>query len=96
VLILDDVLTSGKAIRIALNNVVSAGGKIIGAVLCLDREESGPVMGESAIAQVSRDIGGPVSALLTMSDLMAWLEMKGREEDLFRMKEYQAKYGAKR
>ncbi|KAF8526038.1 orotate phosphoribosyltransferase [Hysterangium stoloniferum] len=96
VLILDDVITSGKAIRIGLSNVAAGGGKIVGAMVCLDREESGPVMGESAVAQVSKDIGGPVTALLTMSNLMAWLEIKGRNDDLSRMKEYQAKYGVRR
>ncbi|KIJ51333.1 hypothetical protein M422DRAFT_26749 [Sphaerobolus stellatus SS14] len=100
VLILDDVITSGKAIRIGMNNIIQGHGKIVGVVICLDREEvtggvEAPAEGErtSAVEQVSKEIGGPVTALIGMRDLMNWLAGQGREEDLGRMREYWAKYG---
>lgn len=97
VLILDDVITAGTAIRIALTNIQNAGGKVVGVITCLDREEisGGDVAdrGVRAVDQVASEIGGPVRSLLRMRDLMAWLTLKGREEDLARMKVYWEKYG---
>jgi len=101
VLILDDVITSGKAIRIGVDNLISGNGKIVACVLCLDREEIGvgmeSVQGRtSAVEQVASEIGGPVSALIGMQDLMAWLEGKGRHDDLVRMQAYWQQYGIRK
>ena len=98
VLILDDVITSGKAIRIGMTNIIQGKGKIVAGVLLLDREEvTGGVddggASTSAVEQVSKEIGGPVTALIGMRDLMAWLSGQGRDADLERMKEYWAQYG---
>jgi len=100
VLILDDVITSGKAIRIGMNNIIQGNGKIVAGVLLLDREEiTGGVEGSesaertSAVEQVAKEIRGPVTALIGMRDLMAWLGGQGQDADLERMKEYWVKYG---
>lgn len=101
-LILDDVITAGTAIRVALDNIKEAGGKVIGVVVCLDREEvgsdmnieevtSGPRL--SAVNQVALQINGPVRALVCMRDLMSWLGSQGRQQDLERMTAYWKKYG---
>ncbi|KAF8583841.1 orotate phosphoribosyltransferase [Ramaria rubella] len=102
VLILDDVITAGTAIRIALDNIAKANGKVIGVVVCLDREEIGSTAppGEtnsgqrlSTVNQVAREIGGPVRALVRMRDLISWLEEQGRQDDLKQMKAYWEEYG---
>jgi len=97
VLILDDVFTAGTAIRESAAGIKSAGGQIVGAVLCLDREEVGKEgEEESARTMLVRDLGAPVTAVLRMRDLIAWLEKKeDRKEDLAAMNEYRARYGVK-
>lgn len=101
-LILDDVITSGTAIRVALDNIQNANGKVIGVVICLDREEVGsdvnietPVPGPklSTVNQVAQQINGPVRALVRMRDLMSWLEGQGRQQELQQMNAYWQKYG---
>ena len=94
VLILDDVMTAGTATRNAVDMIRSGGGEVVGIVLCLDREEVGKE-GGSTVKEMERYVGGPgrVKAILRMRDLMAWLEGRGRTEDLAAMKDYWNKYG---
>ena len=102
VLILDDVITAGTAIRGALDNINKAGGHVVGVVVCLDREEVGPDVDVEApnpglrmstVNQVAMQISGPVRALVRMRDLMAWLDSQGRQQELDHMKAYWQKYG---
>jgi orotate phosphoribosyltransferase len=102
VLILDDVITAGTAIRGALDNISKSGGKVIGVVVCLDREEIGADMDfeaanprprSSTVNQVALQINGPVRAIVRMRDLMSWLEAQGRQQDLKGMQAYWKKYG---
>ncbi|KAL1747486.1 phosphoribosyltransferase-like protein [Schizophyllum fasciatum] len=98
VLVLDDVMTSGKAVREAIATVRGAGGEVVGVVQLLDREEVGQGdAGRSTVAEVEELVGGAgrVRAILRMRDLMAWLESKGMEQELAQMREYRAKYGLK-
>ena len=96
VLILDDVMTAGTAVRGSIDLIKKEGGEIVGVVMCLDREEIGP-QGNSTILEVDQLLGGngKVKAIIRMRDLMAWLEKNGRTEDLAKMKEYWDQYGVK-
>lgn len=96
VLVLDDVMTAGTATRNAVDMIRSAGGQVVGIVLCLDREEVGKA-GGSTVNEMEKYVGGPgrVKAILRMRDLMAWLEGQGRADDLAAMKDYWDKYGIK-
>jgi orotate phosphoribosyltransferase len=95
VLILDDVMTSGKAVRGAIDMVKDAGGEVVGVVQMLNREEIGQD-GGSTVKEVEGIIGGrPVVSILKMRDLMEWLQSKGMETELGSMKEYWNKYGLK-
>ncbi len=96
VLVLDDVATSGKAIRGAIDNVIREGGEVVGAVLLLDREEVGRE-GQSMIEEVEKLVGGTgrVSTILKMRHLMAWLEAHGKTEELKSMQLYRDEYGVK-
>jgi orotate phosphoribosyltransferase len=102
VLILDDVVTSGTSIRVALDNIQNANGKAVGVVLCLDREEVGsdvdveapnPGPKLSTVNQVAQQVNGPVRALVRMRDLMSWLDSQGRQQELQQMAVYWQKYG---
>ena len=98
VLILDDVMTSGKAVREAIETVQAAGGEVVGVVQLLDREEVGQGdAGRSTVTEIEELVGGQgrVRAILRMRDLMSWLESKGMEQELAQMREYRSKYGLK-
>ena len=95
VLILDDVITAGTAIRGAVEIINEAEGKLVGAVVNLDRQERGKGA-ESAIQEVERDFGIPVVTVISMSDIIAYVRVKGgMEKELAGMEEYRAQWGIK-
>jgi orotate phosphoribosyltransferase len=95
VLVLDDVMTSGKAIREAIETVRSHGGEVVGVVQALNREEVGQDGVSSTVKEIEELIGGRVLSILTMRDLMIWLEQNGRQDVLEKMREYWNQYGLK-
>ena len=96
VVIIDDVITSGKAIRGAIDVVRENGGEVVGVVQLLDREEVGQDEVSSTVKEVRGLKGqGPVKAVLKMRDLMLWLEQKGMRDELKSMQSYWERYGLK-
>lgn len=96
VVILDDVMTSGKAVRGAIDTVLAHGGEVVGVVQCLDREEIGQDGTGSTVQEIEGLIGeGRVQSILKMRDLIAWLEKNGMTGELAAMKAYWDKYGLK-
>ncbi|AHK77953.1 orotate phosphoribosyltransferase [Ectothiorhodospira haloalkaliphila] len=72
VLIVDDVITAGTAIRESVEIIRAAGAEPAGVLIALDRQERG--QGElSAIQEVERDFGLKVHAIATLSDLVEFL-----------------------
>jgi orotate phosphoribosyltransferase len=96
VLILDDVMTAGTAVRLAIESIQAAGGEVVGVVQLLDREERGKD-GGSTVEEVEGIIGGKgrVQSVLKMRTLMTWLEKNGQLDVLGRMKVYWDEYGRK-
>lgn len=96
VLILDDVMTAGTAVRGVIEMIRQAGGEVVGVVLALDREEIGQE-GKSAVKELEAELRGEgsVMAILRMRDLIAWLKDKGKQEDIERMQEYWDRFGVK-
>ncbi|KAI0305203.1 phosphoribosyltransferase-like protein, partial [Multifurca ochricompacta] len=96
VLILDDVMTAGTAVRGVLELIRQAGGQAIGVVMALDREEIGHE-GRSAVKELEVELGGEgrVQAILRMRDLISWLKDNGRHEDIERMQAYWEQFGVK-
>ena len=73
VLIVDDVITAGTAIREALAIIHEAGGRPAGIVIALDRQERvREDVAESAAQAVAAEHGIPVIAVATLSDLLAF------------------------
>lgn len=96
VVILDDVMTSGKAIRGAIDTILQQGGEVVGVIQALDREEVGQDGKSSTVVEIEKMIGkGRVLSVLKMRDLMDWLEQKEMMKDFEGMKEYRGKYGLK-
>ena len=93
VLIVDDVITAGTAIRESVDLIQAAGATPAGVVIALDRQERG--RGErSAIQEVEQDLGLPVTSIVTLSDLQTWLEGgAGNADTLERIRAYRAEYG---
>lgn len=96
VVVLDDVMTSGKAVRGAIETVRQHGGEVVGVVQALDREEVGQDGVSSTVKELEELIGqGRVFSILKMRDLMTWLEKNELTKDLENMREYWDKYGLK-
>ena len=73
VLIVDDVITAGTAVRESVDIIRAAGAVPAGVAISLDRMERGT--GEfSAIQEVRRMYGIPVVAIATLDDLLGYLE----------------------
>jgi orotate phosphoribosyltransferase len=95
VLIIDDVITDGASKREAIDIIRAAGATTAGVLIALDREERGT--GElSATQEVSRDYGLPVTAIATLTDILATLRgMPDRRGDVDRIEQYRERYGVK-
>ncbi len=93
VLLIDDVLTSGKAIREALSLIDQTGCTIAGAIIAMDRQEVGP-KGGTAVAGLAEDLGAPVISIANLESLIGYLESgrEGNDKILTRMRGYQAEY----
>lgn len=93
VLILDDVITAGTAIREAIDIIDAADATSVGVVIALDRQEKGK--GKlSAIQEVKQDYGLDVVSIIGMEHLIQYLEEKDDQvEMLDAMKFYRAEYG---
>ncbi|MBV1874491.1 MAG: orotate phosphoribosyltransferase [Gammaproteobacteria bacterium] len=94
VLIVDDVITAGTAIREVMSLLAQFDAKPAGVVVALDRQEKG--RGElSAIQEIERDYGTPVFSIITLAHLVQYLEEKGFEHQacLLAMRAYQQRYG---
>ena len=73
VLVVDDVITAGTAIREALATIRAAGGRVAGVVIALDRQEVLDAgAGGSAVQRLSQAEGIPVIAVATLDDLLAF------------------------
>jgi len=93
VLILDDVITAGTAIREAVAIIAREGAKLAGVVVALDRQERGT--GElSAVQDVQKSLEIPVISLITLENLIDFLKSKENQETkLEALREYRSQYG---
>ena len=94
VLIIDDVLTSGKAIREAFTIIEQAGGKVVAVVVAVDRCEQVREGGKSAIGSLKAEKNIPVHAIISVHDIIDFTESQVGKDEANRLKEYQSRYGA--
>ena len=94
VLILDDVITAGTAVREVLDLVREAGATPAGVLVALDREEVAPKTRISAVQQLQNDLQVPIRSIVTLTDLIDHLE---EDEDfaahLPAVRAYRNRYG---
>ncbi len=93
VLIVDDVMTAGTAVRESLEILRAAGGTPAGVAVSLDRMERGT--GElSAIEEVRRNFGLETAAIATLDDLLAFLQSRDEfRQNVQAIGEYRKLYG---
>ena len=70
VLIVDDVITAGTAIRESIEIIKQAGANPCGVLIALDRQERGQTGTRSAAQEVTAEFGLPVLAIAGLSELL--------------------------
>jgi orotate phosphoribosyltransferase len=89
VLMLDDVLTSGKAIRGAADLIRSEGAEIAGVVIAMDRAEVMAGSEETAVSDLRGELGVPVISIAHVSDVLTYLDQApAQSEALSAMRAY--------
>jgi orotate phosphoribosyltransferase len=93
VLIVDDVITAGTAIRESISIIRAAGAHPAGVLLALDRQERGSLSPLSAVEEVREQFGIPVLSVINLTDLMEHMSTQGRFDELAAMQSYRDRYG---
>lgn len=93
VLIVDDVITAGTAIRESIQIIRAAGAVPAGVLIALDRQERGQDSNLSAVQEVRQQFEIPVISIINLADLMEHTRAQGRDQDLAAMQAYRAQFG---
>jgi orotate phosphoribosyltransferase len=93
VLIVDDVITAGTAIRDSIEIIRAAGAVPAGVLLALDRQERAAGSDFSAVQEVRRQYGIPVISVVNLEDLMKHISVSGSQHELSSMRLYRDRYG---
>ena len=92
ILIIDDVITAGTAIREAKDIINANGAKTKGVVVALDRQEKGK--GElSAIQEVEQNFGITVVSIINLSHIVDYLKANNDKNIISRIESYRSQYG---
>ena len=93
ILIIDDVITAGTAIRESMDIIDAAGAKPAGVIIALDRQEKGK--GElSAIQEVEQQYNIPVLSIIKLEHLVSYIETNPEYSTyLDKVKAYRDQYG---
>jgi orotate phosphoribosyltransferase len=92
ILIIDDVITAGTAIRESMDIIEAEGAKPAGVVIALDRQEKGKG-DKSAIQEVEQDYGIPVASIAKLENVIGFLEQQGNADHLANIRAYRDQYG---
>lgn len=96
VVIVEDVMTSGKALREILPKIASqAKAEVVAMIISVDRMERGLESSLSAVQEVYKEFGVKVYSIVTMADIIEAIEQGviGGREYLEAMKAYRKEYG---
>ncbi len=92
ILIIDDVITAGTAIKEAKDIINANGAKTKGVVVALDRQEKGK--GElSAIQEVEQNFGITVVSIINLSHIVDYLKANNDKNIISRIESYRSQYG---
>jgi orotate phosphoribosyltransferase len=93
ILIVDDVITAGTAIRESIDIIRAAGAHPAGVVLALDRQERGAQSPLSAVQEIGETFAIPVIPIISLGDLIDHMGLLGRGAELAGMRAYRDRYG---
>ena len=79
VLILDDVLTAGTALKQSMEIISNAGGKITGCMVALDREEIFDQI--TARDKISKEFDLEITSIARISQLIDFFDLSGRKDE---------------
>jgi orotate phosphoribosyltransferase len=93
ILIVDDVITAGTAVREVMGIIKAAGAEPAAVLIGLNRQEKG--QGNlSAIQEVEQSFGIPVVSIINLNDIIDYLENQNGQKDMVeQIKRYRATYG---
>lgn len=92
VLLIDDVITAGTAIREVIPIIQSAGAQLVGIIIALDRQERGQTE-RSAIAELEQIYGIPVKSIINLTTLINYLKVQPTDKALLTlMQDYQEQW----
>jgi len=92
ILIIDDVITAGTAIREAKDIIDANSAKTKGVVVALDRQEKGK--GElSAIQEVEQNFDIAVVSIINLSHIVDYLKANNDKNIISRIESYRSQYG---
>ena len=93
VLIVDDVITAGTAVREAYQMITAAGAGVAGLVISLDRQEVGRDS-RSAVQELEKTLKMPIFSILKLEDLIDMLEESSEYRAFLEpVLEYRKRYG---
>ena len=95
VMLVDDVITAGTAIRESMRILEDNQSKLAGVLICLDRQEKG--RGElSAIQEIKQTYSCDVISIITLDDLIQYLYRDpSRKNQVVQVEAYRSEYGIK-
>jgi orotate phosphoribosyltransferase len=93
VLIVDDVITAGTAIRESIDIIQAAGAQPVGVLLALDRQERAGNGSLSAVQEVRNQYQIPVVSVVNLADLMDHVADSGQAADIADLRLYRERYG---
>ena len=82
VLLLDDVLTSGKAIRGAAELIRAQDADVAGVVVALDRAEVMADAGQTAVVDLAQELAAPVVSIAHVTDVIGYLQKTDAESEV--------------
>ncbi|WAJ70017.1 orotate phosphoribosyltransferase [Catenovulum adriaticum] len=93
VMLVDDVITAGTAIRESMEIIQAQGANLSGVLIALDRQEKGKAE-LSAIQEVERDFQTQVISIISLTDLIEYLQQAGdKTQELEKVEAYRQAYG---
>lgn len=94
VLLIDDVITAGTAILESIQLISESPATLGNALVAIDRQERSPNSNVSAIAAINRDYGVKIHSIVTLDDIIQFLDDDPKyEQNLQSMQAYKKQYG---
>lgn len=91
VMIIDDVITAGTAIRHSLQLIQSLGAEVCAVTIALDRQEKGS--GDKSAIQELEALGIQIIPIIKLADIVKYLQNSGVEGSLVKIQRYREQYG---